>query len=159
MNANPPNSSQRSESFPNHSSALEKSCRKIGKVILTPPGVAGYCADDPSTFTRKLEWCPFAQPALAGGAAARDRDALVERRRNLPDEPASRPARALPHAMGRLSALPGETHDTIRETDPAADSSDTKEVSKEEGGLTGLRHIWKRTLGPRSPRRRGSESS
>ena len=52
--------------------------------------------------------------------------------------------------------LSAEAHDTIRETDPAANSSDTKEVSKEEGGLTGLRHIWKRTLGPRSPRRRGS---
>jgi hypothetical protein len=83
----PTDAARSARNLPNESNALQKDSR-ISQLLFRPKPLRPHnAAHDQGTTPRKMEWNPFADPSLDGGAAARGCDALVGRRRNLPDEP------------------------------------------------------------------------
>jgi len=83
----PTHAARRRENLCSDFNALKKDS-KISRVLFRPKPLRPHnTAHDQGTTPRKMEWNPFADPSLDGGAAARSCDALVDRRCNLPDEP------------------------------------------------------------------------
>ena len=132
----------------NKSSALEKD-PKISLVLFQPGSAQPHTAvHDQGTFTRKLEWCPFAHRALAEALLR----VIAMLWSNLADIVRMRPSRPLSdwHTEAAPASLPQQDRDPIKETEAAAPTSQPHEVlmlrapkgrvSKHEDGLTAASH-------------------